>query len=125
MKKILTLAAGAAALVLGGTLEMAEAASPNGKWKRPSTGATYRAFSCGGGIGLKVLSHPKKKWVGKTISCGAKKVKSNQWKGQLTSTDNGQKYTGYMTLVGANSLKLEGCVLGGAICQGETMKRIK
>ncbi len=124
MKKILTLAAA----VTAGTFAfatLAQAASPNGTWKRPSTGATYKVFGCKGGIGLKVLSHPKKQWVGKTLSCGAKKVKGNQWKGNLRSTDDGKVYTGYMTLKSSNTLRLEGCGLGGLICKGENMKRIK
>ena len=125
MKRVLGIAVTAGALVATSLFAPAQAASPYGKWKRPSTGATYRAFGCGGGLGLKVLSHPKKQWVGKTISCGAKKTGANKWKGNLTATDDGQVYIGYMTLQGTNSLKMQGCVLGGLKCTGETLKRIR
>lgn len=100
-----------------------QAASPTGLWKR-SNGAHIRVFNCGGGIGMKVVKSPSPKKVGKTIMCGAKKTGKNKWQGTLLNLDDGQKYSGYVSLSG-RSLKLSGCVLGGLICKSDTWKRIK
>lgn len=98
-------------------------ASPYGLWKRPKTGAHIKVDSCSGGLGMKVIKSPDPKAVGKRLMCGAKSAGANKWRGNLKSTD-GNTYTGIVTLVG-NSLKLQGCVLGGLICRSETWSKIK
>ena len=50
---------------------------------------------------------------------------ANSWKGKVYNAEDGKTYTGVMTLVNDNALKLEGCVLGGLICKGETWKRAR
>ncbi len=102
----------------------AEAASPNGVWKS-NTGRHIQVFSCGGGLGMKIVRSSKPAHVGKVIMCGAKKVGPNKWKGTLLNVSDGKKYTGYATLKSAKALRVEGCVLGGLICQGHTWPRIK
>lgn len=109
----LTLLAGAPAL----------AASANGTWLR-SNGAHVSVFDCGGGLGMKVVKSPEPQKVGKTIMCGAKQTATNKWKGSLLNLDDGQTYSGYVTLNG-NSLSLSGCVLGGIICSSDTWTRLK
>ncbi len=99
------------------------AGSANGTWLRDN-GAHVLAFDCGGGLGLKVTKSPEAGKVGKTIMCGAKKTGENKWKGSLLNLDDGQKYSGYVTLSG-NSLTLSGCVLGGIICKNDTWSRLK
>ena len=61
---------------------------------------------------------------GKTIMCGAKKSGENKWKGTVLNLDDGQKYSGSVTLSG-NSLTLSGCVLGGLVCKNDTWSRLK
>lgn len=106
-----------------GAATTAMAASPNGTWKR-SNGALVKVFNCGGGIGMKVIKSPSPKKRGKTIMCGAKKTGANKWQGSLLNLDDGQRYSGYVTLSG-NSLKLSGCVLGGLVCKSDTWRRVK
>ncbi len=43
-----------------------------------------------------------------------------QWKGSLLNLDDGQTYSGVVTLEGPKALNLKGCVMGGIICKGET-----
>jgi uncharacterized protein (DUF2147 family) len=117
----LFVAATAVCLVVMSTL--AEAGSANGTWLRDN-GAHVLAFDCGGGLGLKVTKSPEANKVGKTIMCGAKPSGENKWKGTVLNLDDGQKYSGYVTLSG-NSLTLSGCVLGGIICKNDTWSRIK
>lgn len=102
----------------------AQAASPNGVWKRPKTGAHIQVSNCGGGLGMKVVKSPNKASVGKRIMCGAKAEGANKWRGDLTSSEDGNTYTGIVTLKG-NKLQLQGCVLGGLICKTEVWSRIK
>lgn len=102
---------------------VAVAGSANGTWLRDN-GAHVLAFDCGGGLGLKVTKSPEPEKVGKTIMCGAKPSGDNKWKGTVLNLDDGQKYSGYVTLSG-NNLTLSGCVLGGIICKNDTWSRIK
>ena len=114
----------AAAYVAAFGILPALAGSINGTWLRPKTGAHIQSFACGGGVGLKIVKSKKKKDIGTVIMCGAKKVKPNQYKGNLKSTEDGNTYTGYVTFSG-NTLKLSGCVLGGLICKNENWRRVK
>lgn len=98
-------------------------AGPNGVWKR-SNGAHIKVFNCGGGIGMRVIKSPSPKKVGKTIMCGAKKSGANKWKGSVLNLDDGQRYSGYVTLRGG-SLTLSGCVLGGLVCKNDTWRRLR
>jgi len=102
---------------------LAQADSANGTWLRDN-GAHVLAFDCGGGLGLKVIKSPEANKVGKTIMCGAKKSGENKWKGAVLNLDDGQKYSGSVTLNG-DSLTLSGCVLGGIICKNDTWSRVK
>lgn len=115
---------GAATLVSVAAMStLAQAGSANGTWLRDN-GAHVLAFDCGGGLGLKVTKSPEPAKVGKTIMCGAKPSGENKWKGSVLNLDDGQKYSGYVTLSG-DSLTLSGCVLGGIICKNDTWSRIK
>lgn len=101
----------------------AHATAANGTWLR-SNGAHVLAFDCGGGLGLKVTKSPEAGKAGKTIMCGAKPAGPNKWKGTVLNLDDGQKYSGTVSLNGG-SLTLSGCVLGGIICKNDTWTRLK
>ncbi len=103
------------------------AAEPYGTWVRPSTGTQVNFYNCGGNLCAKIVGvkdESKKKTVGTVIMSGAKKSGDNKWQGNLLNTDNGNTYSGYVTLEGGG-LKLEGCALGGVLCSGETWQRVK
>ena len=112
-----------AAAVTFTVASLAHAGSANGLWLRDN-GAHIQAFDCGGGLGLKVIKSPEAGKAGKTIMCGAKPAGENKWKGSVLNLDDGQQYSGSVTLDG-NSLTLSGCVLGGLICKNDTWSRIK
>jgi len=48
---------------------------------------------------------------------------TNKWTGQVYNAEDGRIYTGALTLQDANTLKLEGCILGGIICKAQTWNR--
>ena len=104
---------------------LANAAAVDGVWLRKKSGGHVQAYSCKGGLGLKIVKSKKAGDVGKVIMCGAKSVGDNKWKGSLTSTEDGQVYTGIVKLKSPNKLSLDGCVLGGLVCRNETWDRIK
>jgi uncharacterized protein (DUF2147 family) len=115
MKAIYRIVMAASAIAMAASA--AQAAGVNGTWLRPKTGKHVLSYSCGGGLGLKVVA------TGKVIMCGAKAVGANKYEGTLTSTEDGNQYSGTVTIAG-NKLLLSGCVLGGLICKSETWKRI-
>jgi uncharacterized protein (DUF2147 family) len=124
----MSLAATTALALAALTVIPALAADATGIWLRPSTGAQVEFYACGGNLCGKVVAQKdpaKKDTIGKVIMSGAKKTGENTWKGSLLNLDNGQTYSGVVTLENAKALKLEGCVLGGVICTGETWTRVK
>lgn len=98
------------------------AAEPYGNWKRPKNGAHIKVYRCGGGLGMKVLSSPNKKSVGKRLMCGAKKS-GKKWSGTLTSSEDGKTYSGTVSLTKKGRLKLQGCAFG-VFCKTEYWKRL-
>ena len=65
-----------------------------------------------------------RKYIGAMVFSGATKIGPNVWEGRVKNLEDGQTYMGKITLNGANSVTLDGCVLGGAICKGETWTRV-
>ncbi len=117
--------ASAALFLLAST---AFAADPYGVWRRPEDGVTFTFFRCGSGLCVKVkgVTDPAdRKFIGSMIFTGAQKAGPNIWQGQVKNLDDGQMYMGKITLNDANSITLDGCVMGGAICKGETWTRVK
>ena len=103
------------------------AADPYGVWKRPEDGTTFTFFRCGPGLCVKVkgVTDPAdKKYIGSMVFSGATKIGPNAWQGQVKNLEDGQTYMGKITVNSATSLTLDGCVLGGAICKGETWTRV-
>ena len=111
------------ALLLTATAAMAGDAT--GNWVRPSTGTVIKTYNCGSNLCAKIISvkdKSKQGTVGTVILSGASKISDNQWEGDLLNTEDGQTYSGKITLSGGG-LTLKGCVLGGIICKGETWSR--
>ena len=47
-----------------------------------------------------------------------------RWDGEVYNAENGETYTSHISLQSPDSLRIEGCVLGGLICGGENWKRV-
>lgn len=135
----ITVAGLAAGLTLMLTLS-AQAADARGEWARPNGSSRIKIASCGGALcgTLVWLKSPRKDvknpdpakrsrpLVGSRTVLGMKPSgKAGQWKGKVYNAEDGKTYTGYMTMDGNNRLKLEGCVLGGMVCKGETWSRVR
>jgi len=48
---------------------------------------------------------------------------ANKWNGQVYNAEDGKTYSGSLTLQDANTIKLEGCILGGLICKSSKWTR--
>lgn len=132
----------AAGLLATGLLALAAApaaaADAKGEWTRPDGGAKIRIASCGKALcgTLVWLRNPRNDTENPNASLrsrpllGVEVVKSmtptnkaGKWSGQVYNAEDGKTYKGSIQLTSANSLKLEGCVMGGLVCRGETWTR--
>ena len=115
-----------AAATLAGFATAASAADPSGTWTRPSTGAKISFYDCGGKLCAKVVGvkdQTKKDMIGKVIMTGATKSGDNAWKGDLLNLEDGNTYSGTVTLISAGSLNLKGCALAGLVCKDENLTK--
>lgn len=69
-------------------------------------------------------SHRGRPLIGTQILLGMKPSgEPDKWEGKVYNAEDGDTYTAYLTVLGPSSLKLQGCVLGGLICKGQTWSR--
>jgi uncharacterized protein (DUF2147 family) len=122
------------------------AADPSGTWLTDGGKATVRIASCGNAlcgtiIALKEPNDPEtgkpqtdrnnadaskrsRPIIGVQIVLGMKPSgTANKWTGEVYNAEDGKTYAGNLTLQDANTIKLEGCILGGMICKGQTWTR--
>lgn len=128
------------------TLGMADgrAAEPTGTWSTEEGRSRVRISPCGSAlcgtiVSLKEPNDPEtgkpkldknnadagkrsRPLIGVPIVLGMKKS-GDKWQGQVYNATDGKTYSGGLTMNGDNSLKLEGCVLGGMICKAQTWTR--
>lgn len=127
------------AMLGGGSVSAQTAEDAFGTWRHPENGSLINVYQCGGGLCAKVAKvadagrkdekNPDPKLrnrpvVGVVIMSGGKKTGSNSWSGRLYNTQDGETYNGTVTVVSKNTLKLQGCVMGGLVCQGPTWTRV-
>jgi uncharacterized protein (DUF2147 family) len=147
----LWLAAIAAAMVGPKVIGLASAANPAanplGTWYTQGNESQVRITNCGNAIcgsivWLKEPNDPqtgkpktdkdnadaakqKRPLLGVEIVLGLKPSgTADQWKGQVYNPKDGNTYTGYFTMTGANSAELKGCALG-FICKSQAWTRVK
>ena len=120
---------------LGGS---ASAAEPTGEWVVRDGTARIRIEPCANALwGVIAWTHrpggtdsnnpdPAKRSrsiVGVPILRSMKPAGANKWEGEVYDARSGKIYSANMTLVGDNTLRVEGCVLGGVLCDGENWTR--
>jgi uncharacterized protein (DUF2147 family) len=130
---------------LGASLAIALAADPSGNWLTEGGSAKVRIAACGDAVCGTIVSlkepndpatgRPKvdknnadaskrsRPMMGVQIVLGMKPNGANKWSGQVYNAEDGKTYTGNLTLQDANTIKLEGCILGGLVCKAQTWKR--
>jgi uncharacterized protein (DUF2147 family) len=128
---------------------VAFAAEPTGTWYTENNRAQVRIGHCGGNtlcgdiVWLKEPNDPhtgkpktdtnnsdaamrSRPLIGVRIVLGlTPSTTPEKWRGQVYNADDGRTYIGYLTMTGATSLKLQGCVLGGIICKSQNWTRVR
>jgi uncharacterized protein (DUF2147 family) len=135
-----------AAALLGVSLGTSLAADPIGTWHTEEGKATVRIAACGPAlcgsiVSLKDANDPEtgkpktdknnadaglrnRPMIGVLIVLGMKPGgTANKWSGQVYNAEDGKTYSGSLTLQDANTIKLEGCILGGLVCKAATWTR--
>ena len=112
--------------------------SPIGDWRVKDGYANIRIDNCGGKLwGIVAWEQkagfdtenpdPAKKGrpiLGMPILMAMAPTRPNLWEGEIYNSQNGKIYMSKISLVDENTLKLEGCVLGGLFCGGENWTRV-
>jgi uncharacterized protein (DUF2147 family) len=135
-----------AAVLLGVSLSTGLAADPMGTWNTEDGKAVVRIAACGPAlcgtiVSLKEANDPdtgkpktdknnteqslrNRPMIGVQIVLGMKPSgTANKWSGQVYNAEDGKTYTGSLTLQDTNTIKLEGCILGGLVCKASTWTR--
>jgi uncharacterized protein (DUF2147 family) len=121
----------------------AQAQSADGTWLTQAGDARVKISKCGGGICGHVvwLREPmdtatgqpatdsknpnpalaKRSMIGLPLFSGMQPSGPNKWSGQIYNADDGSTYASSVSMTGADSLRVEGCV--GALCGGEIWTR--
>ena len=50
---------------------------------------------------------------------------ANKWSGEVYNANDGRTYSGSFTMMGPNTVELQGCVLGGLFCKSQVWTRAK
>jgi len=131
--------------LFGASARTQDGGQPDGIWLTQAGDAKVRVSQCGGGIcGVIVwLKEPidpetgkpaiddknpnpalaKRPMIGLPLFRGMRPSGPNKWSGQIYNADDGKSYAGSVAVIGADTLRVEGCV--GALCGGETWTRAK
>jgi uncharacterized protein (DUF2147 family) len=146
MKLAKLLALFAIGMLAVATLHPALAADPNGTWLTEPGTSRVRIADCGGAlcgtiVWLKEPNDPatqkprldksnadaakrSRPLMGVPIVIGMKPSGAEKWSGQVYNAEDGKTYSGSITMLGAGTLKLEGCALGGLVCKAQTWTRV-
>ncbi|OAF05330.1 hypothetical protein AYJ54_22830 [Bradyrhizobium centrolobii] len=130
--------------LLGVTAAHAQSTDASGTWLTQAGDARVKISKCGGGIcGVIVwLREPydtatgqpatdsknpnpalaRRPMIGLPLFSSMQPTSPNKWSGQIYNADDGSTYASSITVTGAESLRVEGCV--GALCGGETWSRV-
>src|SRR6266536_843731 len=134
----------AAALLAAPTARAQGASDPAGTWLTQAGDARVKVSKCGAGIcgvvvGLKQLTDPatgkpqvddknpnpalaKRPVIGLPLFSGMHPSGPGKWSGQIYNADDGSTYASHVSVTGADTLRVEGCM--GAFCGGETWTRV-
>ena len=124
MKSKTQFAIAAAGFALAAT--QASAADVSGTWLREGGVSQVKFAACGGGALCGTVAWLKpgyetKAKVGQRIFFDMK-PDGDGWKGSAFNPEDGQTYTGKMSLSGA-TLTTQGCAMGGMICKSTSWTR--
>jgi len=97
--------------------------SPLGDWRTEGNKGLVRIGTCGKALCGYVLD-PKSDAIGESVLINMKPKGADEWSGNIYSRASGATYYATMAMKGANSLRVEACVLGRFFCSGNVWSRI-
>jgi uncharacterized protein (DUF2147 family) len=121
-----------------GALAQTAAPDPTGEWRVAKGYATMRLVDCNGEIWGVVASEQKpggideknpdarlrhRPTLGMPVLLGMKQSGRNEWSGDIYNAQDGRTYSAKISLANADTLKVQGCVLG-FLCGGENWTRV-
>jgi uncharacterized protein (DUF2147 family) len=143
--RIATLAAVSTVVLALSSTAPAFGADPIGTWLTGDKKGKVKIVNCGGAIcgSLVWLAEPNdpdthqpktdkhnadaskqgRPLIGIPIVLSMKPGGGDVWQGQVYNAEDGGTYSGSLTMTGANSADLKGCVMGGLICKSQTWTR--
>jgi uncharacterized protein (DUF2147 family) len=126
-------------LALGSKAALSADPTPVGVWRDNEKGSVIQIYECGGGLCAKVVkpyqadakdeNNPNpalrdRPIAGLTFMNGAKKSRTNVWKGTLYNAEDGKSYSGSLTLVSNGELQMQGCAFS-IFCQSRAFSRVR
>jgi len=108
------------------------AAEPTGDWRVEDGSAIIRIDNCRGALwGVvaweKVPGRDERSGrptLGSPVLINMRASSQARWDGQIYNAQNGQTYRANVRMVGDNTLRVEGCVMGGVFCGGQRWTRV-
>jgi len=95
---------------------------PVGVWQTEKKEGKVQIEQCGANLcGWAVEERTGAK--GKQVLVDMKPTRENLWNGKINDVRGGGTYVSKMSLHGPNSLRVEGCAMGGMLCGGQTWTR--
>jgi len=118
-----------AATMTGGT---AMAAEPTGDWRTEDGSAIIRVDNCRGALWGVVAWEREpgrdhrsgRPTLGSAVLKNMRPSSQARWDGQIYNATNGQTYNANVRMVADNTLRVEGCVMGGVFCGGQRWTRV-
>jgi uncharacterized protein (DUF2147 family) len=125
------------AILLSGSAHAAAQSDPTGEWMVEKGYATIRIVDCNGQYWGVVASEqtpgvdknnpdPRlrtRPTLGMPVLKGMKPSKPNEWSGEIYNSQDGRTYSANISLLGQDTLKVQGCVMG-FLCGGENWSRV-
>lgn len=102
----------------------AAAADPAGEWRIADGTANVQIRRCAAALCGQVSWAKDAAMIGRQVLVSMK-PDGDVWAGLVVDARNGAKYNGRISLRGEQTLRVEGCVLGGIICGGQNWSRVK
>ena len=118
-----------AATMASGT---AMAAEPIGDWRTEDGSAIIRVDNCRGALWGVVAWEREpgrdrrngRPTLGSTVLINMRPSSQARWDGQIYNAQNGETYKANVRMVADNTLRVEGCVMGGVFCGGQRWTRV-
>ena len=118
-----------AATMASGT---AMAAEPTGDWRTEDGSAIIRVDNCRGALWGVVAWEREpgrdrrngRPTLGSTVLINMRPSSQARWDGQIYNAQNGETYKANVKMVSDNTLRVEGCVMGGVFCGGQRWTRV-